>query len=140
MCKGAKILVVDDDQDLVLGLSIRLQANHYQVYSAFGVPDAIETAQREKPDLVILDITFPIGNGILLIPRLRMIESLEDVPVIVMTGKSLPFLRDEAITMGAQAYLQKPMDNDELLTTVRSLLHRTGQAPRPQPQQSSAPG
>lgn len=140
MCKGAKILVVDDDQDLVLGISIRLQANHYQVCSASGIQDAIETAQREKPDLIILDITFPIGNGILLIPRLRLIESLEDVPVLVMTGKSPSFLREEAITMGAQAFLQKPMDNDELLTTVRRILQRNSRAPCPEPQQSPAPG
>jgi two-component system, OmpR family, KDP operon response regulator KdpE len=138
MSKGAKILVVDDDQDLVHGLCIRLHANDYKVCGATGIPGAIEAAEQEKPDLVILDVTFPIGNGILLIPRLRAIESLQDVPVVIMTGKRPAFLREEAIAMGAQAFLQKPVDNDQLLALVATLLQRRDR--RSDPPQAYVPG
>ncbi len=118
----AKILIVDDDPDLRKGLNLRLRANHYETaYAADGF-SAIAMAQKEKPDLIILDIGLPAGDGFVVLNRLQQSASLSVIPVVVLTARDPAANRERTLKAGAIAFLQKPADNNELLEVVRNAL------------------
>jgi DNA-binding response OmpR family regulator len=114
-----KILVVDDDSNLVQALRLRLIANDYDIAVAGDGYAAIATAQKEQPDLVILDLGLPAGDGFLVLDRLRQRPNLEMVPVIILSARDAETNEDRALMAGAAAYFQKPADNDELLQMIR---------------------
>jgi len=120
-----KILVIDDDQDLALGLKVRLRANNYTTVFATDAVSAISQAVKENPDLILLDLGLPAGDGFVVMERLDNIESLSSVPVIVMSARDPQGHRDRALGAGAKAYIQKPVDNDELLATIGKVLGET---------------
>ena len=120
-----KILVIDDDQDLALGLKVRLRANNYATVFATDAISAISQAVKENPDLILLDLGLPAGDGFVVMERLDNIESLSSVPVIVMSARDPQGNRDRALGAGAKAYVQKPVDNDELLATISKVLGET---------------
>ncbi len=120
-----KILVIDDDHDLALGLKVRLRANNYTTVFATDAISAISQAVKENPDLILLDLGLPAGDGFVVMERLDNIESLSSVPVIVMSARDPQAHRDRALGAGAKAYVQKPVDNDELLATIRKVLGDT---------------
>jgi DNA-binding response OmpR family regulator len=120
-----KILVIDDDQDLALGLKVRLRANNYATVFATDAISAISQAVKENPDLILLDLGLPAGDGFVVMERLDNIESVSSVPVIVMSARDPQGHRDRALEAGAKAYFQKPVDNDELLATIRKVLGET---------------
>ena len=117
-----KILVIDDDQDLALGLKVRLKANNYITVFATDAVSAISQANKEAPDLILLDLGLPAGDGFVVMERLDNIESLSSIPVIVMSARDPQANKDRALQAGAKAYFQKPVDNDELLTAIQNLL------------------
>ncbi len=82
-----KILIVDDDPDLKKGLNLRLRANHYDtVYASDGF-SAVMMAQKERPNLIILDIGLPAGDGFVVLERLQKNATLASIPVIVLTAR-----------------------------------------------------
>jgi DNA-binding response OmpR family regulator len=119
---GKKILIVDDDKDLLLGLNIRLKAAGYDVIPVSDALSAISKAQRERPDLIILDIGLPGGSGFLVMERLSSLMPVASIPVIILTARDPHANRERALKAGAVAFLQKPVDNDELLNTLRKAL------------------
>jgi two-component system KDP operon response regulator KdpE len=121
-----KILIVDDDEDLLRALRLRLEAHGYQVLSAHDVIGAITSVESEHPDLIILDIGLPVGNGILLLRRLRATPHTHDLPVVILTAQPPAFLKEEAMREGATGFLQKPADNNELLAMIRRALAGNG--------------
>lgn len=118
---GEKILIVDDDQDLVLGLSVWLHAQGYKVVTAVDSITGLGAARREEPQLIILDIGLPGEDGFLFLTRLKAMTQLPPIPVIVLTAKGAD-LRQQALRAGASAFFQKPVDNYELLFTMTDLL------------------
>jgi DNA-binding response OmpR family regulator len=118
-----KILIVDDDPDLRRGLNLRLRASQYETaYAADGF-SAIAMAQKEQPDLIILDIGLPAGDGFVVLDRLQQSAMLSAIPVIVLTARDPQHTRERSLKAGASAFLQKPADNNELLTVIRSTLN-----------------
>lgn len=117
-----KILIVDDDQDLLRGLSIRLNASGYRVTIAVDAISAISVARKEEPDLILLDISLPGGDGFSVMQRLSVIGNLTTIPIIILTGLDSSGNEERALTTGAKAFLQKPVDNDLLLATIREIL------------------
>lgn len=118
----AKILIVDDDPDLRRGLNLRLRANHYDTAYATDGFSAIAMAQKERPDLIILDIGLPAGDGFVVLERLQENAALSAIPVIVLTARDPQATREKIMRSGATAFFQKPADNTELLSTIRSVL------------------
>jgi len=114
-----KILVVDDDPDLVRALRLRLRANNYEVTSASDGYAAIASAQKERPALIILDLGLPVGDGFVVLDRLRNSDTLAGVPVIVLSARDPQNNEERALRAGATAFFQKPADNDELLNVIR---------------------
>jgi DNA-binding response OmpR family regulator len=120
--ENAKILIVDDDPDLRRALKLRLRANHYQTFQASDGYSAIAVAQKEHPDLIILDLGLPAGDGYVVLERLQDSDSLSEIPVIVLTCRDAQSNEQRALQSGAIAFFQKPADNNELLGVIRATL------------------
>lgn len=114
-----RILVVDDDPDLVRALRLRLRANNYEVTTAADGYSAIASAQKERPALIILDLGLPVGDGFVILDRLQNIDALSGVPVIVLSARDPQSNEERALKAGAAAFFQKPADNDELMNVIR---------------------
>jgi DNA-binding response OmpR family regulator len=116
------ILIVDDDPDVRLGLHIRLKANHYNVIFAADGMASIAEARKHKPDLIVLDLGLPAGDGFSVMERLKANDGLSLIPVIVVSARDRNANMDRALKAGAKAFLQKPVDNAELLKVIRQVL------------------
>jgi two-component system KDP operon response regulator KdpE len=114
-----KILVVDDDPDLVRAMRLRLRANNYEVATASDGYSAIASAQKDRPSLIILDLGLPVGDGFVVLNRLQNSDSLAGIPVIVLSARDPQSNEERALKAGATAFLQKPADNDELMNVIR---------------------
>ncbi len=123
-----KILVVDDDTVIVKTTSMKLEANGYKAVSANDCSSAIEAVRKEKPDLILLDLTFPpdVGavawDGFLLMSWLHRLPEARNIPVIIMTGQEASKAKDKSMSCGALAYFQKPVNHVELLQVIQKTL------------------
>jgi two-component system KDP operon response regulator KdpE len=117
-----KILVVDDNPTIRKGLGIRLRANDYEVLFAEDAISATAALVTERPDLVILDLGLPGGDGFVVLERLRKNDGLSNIPVIVLTGRELAGNRDRALQAGATAFFQKPVEDGMLLLAIRKAM------------------
>jgi DNA-binding response OmpR family regulator len=126
-----KILVVDDDPDVRLGLQVRLSANNYQLFFAADGVTSIAEARKHMPDLIILDLGLPAGDGFSVLERLKVNEKMSSIPVIVLSGRDRVGNWDRAIKAGAKTFLQKPVSNDKLLAVIRLILAETDHSSEP---------
>jgi len=117
-----KILIVDDDPDVRLGMHVRLKASGYQTFFAVDALSSTNEARKQQPDLIILDLGLPAGDGFLVMDRLKSIPALAVIPVIVVSARDERANKQRAIKAGAKAFLQKPVDNAEFLAVVRQAL------------------
>jgi DNA-binding response OmpR family regulator len=123
-----KILIVDDDEVVVMALTLKLQASGYQVVSATDGAAAVSLVRHEEPDLVILDVNFPPEVGMSW-DGFKIMEWFRGrggeagaFPVIIITGEDSPRNKGRAATVGAAAFFQKPINTEELLVTIREIL------------------
>jgi len=121
---SSKILIVDDDPDLRQALKLRLRANHYDTVHAGDGYSAIAQAHKEQPNLIILDLGLPAGDGYVVLDRLQHDDKLSSIPVIVLTARDPQSSEQRALQAGATAFFQKPADNTELLEVIRATLPR----------------
>ena len=120
-----KILIVDDDPDLRQALRLRLRAHHYDTVHAVDGYSAIAQAYKERPDLIILDLGLPAGDGFVVLDRLQKDDKLCGIPVVVLTARDPQNCEQRALQAGAAAFFQKPADNTELLELIRASLLQT---------------
>lgn len=123
-----KILVVDDDPDLVRAMRLRLRANNYEVITATDGYSAIASAQKDRPGLIILDLGLPVGDGFVVLERIQNSDALAGIPVIVLSARDPQSNEERALKAGAAAFFQKPADNDELMNVIRVSLGSTAAA------------
>ena len=116
-----RVLVVEDDRDFQRGLVIRLKANGYEVLCATDGVQAIGIARRDKPDLILLDIGLPGGDGYVVMDRLRLLNGAT-TPILVLSAKDPATHREKALAAGASVFFHKPVENHVLLATMRRLL------------------
>ena len=117
-----KILVVEDDADVRLGYNILLKAHNYDTFFAADSLAAVTEARKHRPDLIILDLGLPAGDGFLVLDRLRTNVYLALIPVIVVSARDLNVNKDRALKAGAKAIVQKPWNDNELLALISQLL------------------
>lgn len=117
-----KIMIVDDDPALRQALQLRLRANNYEIVSASDGHSALALAQKEQPDLVLLDLGLPVCNGLTVLRYMREFQELRSIPVIVLTARDPQANEMRSLEAGAVAFFQKPADNEELLSVVRICL------------------
>jgi DNA-binding response OmpR family regulator len=119
-----KILIVDDERDIVKALTIRLQRAGYEVVTAFDGAQGIFMAHKENPDLIILDIRMPAGDGFSVAEKLKESATTVAVPVIFLTGSPERDSEEKAMAVGARFYVKKPYDPEELLDAIRRALEK----------------
>ena len=125
-----RVLVVDDEPQILRALRINLRVREYQVDAAATGAEALEMAARHPPDLVILDLGLPDLDGVEVIQGLR---GWTKAPIIVLSGRADSADKVEALDAGADDYITKPFGVEELLARMRAAVRRTG-APEDQPQ------
>ena len=123
---NSKIMIVDDDPDLRQALRLRLRANKYETVNAVDGYSAIAMAYKERPDLIILDLGLPAGDGFVVLDRLQKDDKLSSIPVIVLTARDPQANERRVLRAGAAAFFQKPADNAELLDVIRASLNQAG--------------
>lgn len=119
------ILIVDDNADTRLILNARLKANHYHTVFAADALQAMSVALKEKPDAILLDLGLPGGNGLVVLQRLKANTALSAIPVIIVTAEDPSVAEARVIQAGADAFLQKPVDQDKLIAAVQQAIGTT---------------
>jgi CheY-like chemotaxis protein len=131
-----KILVADDNVVILKALSIKLKSKGYEVRTAMDGSTAVSCVRRDKPDLIILDINFPPDvahgggiswDGFLILDWLRRIDEVRNTPIIFITSGESAKFREKAMSAGAVAFFQKPIDQEEMLRVIH---HTVGEPPQ----------
>lgn len=122
--KKPRILLIEDDQDMVEAIRLRLEANKYEVLVARDGLEGLDKARSEKPDLIILDIMLPKLDGFKLCRMLKFDEKYKNVIIIILSAKvqKSDVLRGEEV--GADGYITKPFKSEELLEKINELLSK----------------
>ena len=122
MSKKAKILIVEDNRELLNMLRMQLRDEGYSVVGAEDGVQAITLARQERPNVILLDIGLPAGDGFTVIKRLAKFEHANEIPIIVITGQAKEDYEQEAIEAGVVAYIAKPFKTEQLLAAIRETL------------------
>jgi DNA-binding response OmpR family regulator len=117
-----RILVVDDEIDLVEMLAIRLQANDYEVFVAYDGQEGLDKARALKPDLIILDLMLPKLDGYKVCRMLKFDEKYKQIPVILFSARAQESDVKLGKEVGADAYLTKPFEPSILLAKIKELI------------------
>lgn len=116
-----KILIVEDDQNIAKAQAIRLKHAGYEVSVAPDAVTGVEIALKNPPDLVLLDISLPAGNGFTVAERIQALIP-KATPFIFITASKQPGLREKAKELGAAAFFHKPYEADDLLGAIQLAL------------------
>ena len=117
-----RILVVDDEADLLEIISLRLQAYDYEVVTAIDGQDGLDKARKEKPDLIILDLMLPKIDGYKVCRMLKFDEKFKQIPIILFTARAQESDVKLGKEVGADAYLTKPFEPEVLLAKIKELI------------------
>ena len=118
------ILVADDDRVVVELLSLWIEAHGFTVARAADGMQVIMTVRRAPPAAILLDLMMPGGTGFDVLTRLHSNAAMKSIPVIAMSASVDPDLPHKALQSGADAFLYKPVDQEELLATIRGVLEK----------------
>ncbi|HEX3702312.1 MAG TPA: response regulator [Vicinamibacterales bacterium] len=123
MAAPRKILVVDDDRATCAILAAALKGDGRTVLIAYDAMSGFSMAMRERPDLIVLDLSMPAGGGFSIHDRMSKIPSLANTPLVVITATDNAVNRERATAIGAIAFLVKPVNGDELSGVVTAALN-----------------
>jgi len=135
-----RILIVDDSAIILKTLSMKLKSSGYEVLTAPDGGTAVSLVRRERPDLILLDISFPpdvahgggvAWDGFLIMNWLRRMDEAKDIPIMIITGAEPDKFKERAIAAGAVGFFQKPINNEELLTSIRETIGEPSPEPPP---------
>jgi len=128
MLSKPKILIIDDDRDMVEALKIILEGKSYIVRVAFNGEQGINAVKKEKPNLIILDLLLPGKDGITVCRKLKTYPEYRDIPIIVVTALAKKMedkiLPEEGGSLRVEGHLDKPVNPKNLINKVRQLLKR----------------
>ncbi len=131
-----KILVIDDNEIILKTTSMKLQSAGYEVFTALDGSEGVAAVRRVKPDLVLLDITFPPDisgvswDGFRIMDWLHRVDETQKIPIIVISGVVEEKNKQRATGAGAVAFFPKPVNFDEMIKVIRATLSsETGQPP-----------
>ena len=117
-----KLLIIDDDRAFVVLAAAILRDAGFMVLEAHDAMQGYMYAQQDPPEIILLDMQMPAGGGMNLLERVRGVPRLQKIPIIVVTASSDAGLVDEVKARGALGLLQKPVDRDQLVNLVHSIL------------------
>jgi len=122
MGEPKRILVVDDEEAMQKLLRMRLEQENFKVFVAGDGAIAIKMAEKEVPDLIILDIMLPKMDGYTCSKEIRRLPKTKDVPILVLSGKEEEKVRDLFAFQKIEAYIEKPFELDDLVFKIREIL------------------
>lgn len=122
----ATILVVDDAKVMREMIKTILITEKHEVLTADDGDIALELARKQHCDMVLSDINMPRMSGISLVSKLRRVTGYEDIPIIMLTTESSDYKKDKAKKMGANGWLQKPVEPNRLIKAVNTMLAKAG--------------
>lgn len=117
-----RILLVDDEKDLVYAVTMQLEAAGYEVVAAYDGKEALDKAKKEKPDLIILDLMLPKMDGYKVCRMLKFDQKYRKIPVIMFTARAQEADKKMGEEVGADAYITKPFDPQALLEKIKKFL------------------
>jgi two-component system KDP operon response regulator KdpE len=117
-----KVLVIEDDPVHSRVLCVRLKAAGYQVAMACDGVQSVSAVRRERPDVILLDIGLPGGDGHLVLRRLKAIVHLSAIPIVAVSGRAIETDGAQMLAAGADDYFQKPVDLDRLMARIQYLI------------------
>jgi len=116
------ILIVDDEPDILMLTSIRLKKLGFNVITAVDGREAVHVVKSKEPDLVLLDLILPVVNGTDVCKKIKNDEKLKHIPIILFTAHSDTMTAEKAKRFGANDYIVKPFDPDELIAKIDKAL------------------
>lgn len=119
-----KILLVDDEQDILTFISYNLKKEGFEVLTALSGKEAIKTAQKEKPDLIVIDVMMPEMDGIETCQELRAINELKDTLITFLSARSEDYSQVAGFDAGADDYIAKPIKPRLLVSKIKAILRR----------------
>ncbi|MDP8212756.1 MAG: response regulator [Candidatus Zapsychrus exili] len=117
-----KILIVDDEPEIISMVELRLQAAGYEVITASDGQEGLDKAKEELPDLVILDVMMPKMDGYKVCGLLKADTRFHNIPIVMFTAKAQQEDQEMSEEVGANAYINKPFNSEELLGTLKDLI------------------
>ena len=117
-----KILVVDDEEDMRKLLKMRFEQENFNVVVADDGDVAIKMAEKEQPDLIILDIMLPKMDGYSCLKEIRKLPNAKDTPVLVLSGKEEEKVRDLFVFQKISGYIEKPFELDNVVSKIKEIL------------------
>lgn len=117
-----RILVVDDEAELVKAIKIRLELAGFEVFAAYNGNEALEKVRQNPPDLVILDLMLPKIDGFKVCRILKFDEKYKGIPIIMLTARAQESDQKVGADVGADAYIMKPFDHTVVLAKIKELL------------------
>ena len=122
MMPGQKILVVDDSWTELTMIATPLRNSGFEVVTAVDGDEAVEKVFQEHPQCIVLDVVLPKQNGFQLCRKLKSSEASRHIPIILLTSKNTPLDKSWGLRQGADLYMTKPFNTDELVANVRRLV------------------
>ena len=116
------LLVVEDDENIAPALEVLLKARGFNIYKALDAITGMQKSLGIIPDLILLDITIPGGNGLKLAEQLKQAPKTQYIPLIFLTASQESGLREQALALGASAFFEKPFDFEYLVAAIRAAI------------------
>ncbi|MDD6772188.1 MAG: response regulator transcription factor [Inconstantimicrobium porci] len=120
-----KILIVDDEQNIVELIKFNLESSGYNVLCAYNGQDAVDIAKKEQPSLILLDLMLPVKDGLEVCKEIRRDILISNTPIIMLTAKCEELDKILGLELGADDYITKPFSVRELIARVKAILRRT---------------
>jgi len=124
MSDKKRILIVDDEKDLVMAIKIRLEHAGYETLVSHDGQEALDKARKERPNLILLDLMLPKMDGYKVCRMLKFDEKYKDIPIIMLTARVQESDEKLGYETGANAYIMKPFEPQVLLTKIQELLSK----------------
>lgn len=119
---GARVLIIEDNEQNMYMLKYLLESNNYEVIQAFSGIVGIRKAKENKPDIILLDIQLPEMNGYEIARELKKIKELKNTPIIAVTSYAMVGDKEKALEAGAVGYIEKPIDPDIFVSQMETFL------------------
>jgi CheY-like chemotaxis protein len=122
MLEKRRVLVIDDDREIVRGVRIRLQAAGYEVLTAYDGQAGLAACFEHRPDVVVLDVRMPVMDGLAVLAALKRREETKAIPVVVLSARVVAREKATALELGARFFLGKPYDATSLMAAIATAI------------------
>ena len=122
MPEKRRVLLVDDDREIVRGVSIRLRAAGYEILTAHDGQAGVTTAMEHRPDAIVLDVRMPVMDGLTALAILKVHEETKAIPVVILSASVVDQGKAKALELGARYFLEKPYDAKTLVEAVEAAI------------------